>query len=63
MPKDIFYFSRSDRIATVFLLAVIVITTALRLFLKSPEPLSDSGMPADSLLILPVMEQQAKKSG
>jgi DNA uptake protein ComE-like DNA-binding protein len=62
MPKDIFYFSRSDRIATVFLLAVIVITTALRLFLKSPEPLSDSGMPADSLLILPVMEQQAKKA-
>ena len=48
MSKDLFYFSKSDRIATIVLLAVIVVSTIVRTSFRSSGN-NESDVPADSL--------------
>ena len=52
MSKDLFYFSKSDRIATIVLLAVIVVSTIVRTSFRSSGN-NESDVPADSLEWIP----------
>ena len=52
MSKDLFYFSKSDRIATIVLLAVIVVSTIVRTSFRSSGN-KESDVPADSLEWIP----------
>lgn len=49
MPKDIFYFSKPDRIATVILLAVIIGTTVLRYSIPSRKPIPEQELTEESV--------------
>lgn len=52
MAKDLFYFSKSDRIATIVLLAVILVTTVIRITPRSNNN-GVGSIPSDSLEWVP----------
>ena len=60
MSKDLFYFSKSDRIATIVLLAVVLISTIVRTGSRSNGNTADA-VPQDSLNWVPETVMAEKK--
>ena len=49
MPKDIFYFSKPDRIATMILLVIIIVTTVLRYNMSGSKNRPEENLTVDSI--------------